>query len=321
MTNRNIDLRAMRYFVAVAEELHFSRAADRLCISQPSLSIQIKKLESSLGVALFERTKRSANLTKPGKVFYQECISILSAADRAISLTLASSEEAGAKIVVGFQANAAAELTPKILKHFSTLFPHAEIQMKSFDFSDPTAGLNDKKTDVAFVRPPIPTSLDIQLETLFIEKRLLVTPEESYLSKHDSISIDGLFQEPFVARQSPEVWRNFWLAIKDRKGFPVRIGAEVKTVDECFEAILSGYGVAFTPESTQRYYNRPGLSFIPVFGISPSCLSVAWRQDNNNLLVPEFINSCREITKKNPITCMSHEDKVGAWPATSPEPT
>lgn len=288
----SLDLRLLAYFVAVAEELHFGRAAGRLHITQPSLSVQIRKLEQTLKTPLLIRSSRRVSLTPAGEVLLDGSKQLLAEAERIALLT----QDVGhfgtqCHLVVGFQANAAAELTPQIINAFQELHPLVEIEMRSHDFTDPSVGLANGSVDVAFVRPPMPTGEWLVTRTLFEEPRMLVVSESSPLAEADQFHIEQLVNEPFVARKSTEEWRNFWLAVDSRGGMPVKLGAEVSTVDECFEAILSERGIAFTQASTQRFYGRPGLAFIPVHGIPDTALSISWRNDVNSPLTQDFIDT------------------------------
>ncbi|MET0701131.1 MAG: LysR family transcriptional regulator [Mycobacterium sp.] len=291
-----LDLRLLTYFVAVADELHFGRAATRLHIAQPSLSVQIRKLEHTLGAVLFLRSNRHVELTPAGQVLLEESRRLLADAERIVGLTRAAAHGSGTrKLVVGFQANAAAELTPQILSSFQTQFPGVQVQMQSFDFTDPYVGLADGSSDVAFVRPPLMVRDWLALETLFVEPRVLVVSANSPLAEESSLSVQQLTDQHFVARKAPEEWRDFWLATDSRQGEPVRLGTEVSTVDECFEAILSQRGVAFSQASTQRFYGRPGLAFVPVTDIPPTALSIAWRTDVDSQVVRDFIDIARLV--------------------------
>jgi DNA-binding transcriptional LysR family regulator len=290
-----LDLRVMRYFVAVAEELHFGRAAARLHIAQPSLSVQIRKLEHSLGTALLLRTSRHVELTAAGAVLLDEARRLLAGAERAAERTREAGRGTRGGLIVGFQANAAAELTPKILASFQARYPHVQVEMRAHDFRDPYVGLGNGEVDVAFVRPPLLMQDWLALETLFTESRMLVVSRDSSVAAHAEVTVEQLVDEPFVARRAPEHWRDFWLATDSRDGHPVRLGAEVGGVDECFEAILAGRGMAFTQASTRRFYDRPGLAFIPVPGLRGSALSIAWRRDMNSALVRDFVRTAREL--------------------------
>lgn len=289
------ELRVLRYFVAVAEELHFGRAAARLHISQPSLSVQIRKLEHHLGVKLLERTSRYVELTPPGKILLEEARRLLVGAERLAAVTRDAANGIRGSLIVGFQANAAAELTPKIIAAFQSRYPRVHVEMRSHDFADPYVGLANGSVDVAFVRLPVLMQSWLSVETLFVEPRMLVTSSDSPLAGRESISVEDVADEPFVGRRAPEYWRDFWLAVESRGPHAVRLGAEVASVDECFEAILSRRGVAFTQTSTQRYYDRPGLAFVPVQGLPPSPLAVAWRNDMDAQPVRDFVEAARML--------------------------
>ena len=285
----------LRYFVAVAEELHFGHAAARLHISQPSLSVQIRKLEHSLGARLLERTSRHVELTPAGEVLLQEARRLLVSAERLTAATREAADGVRGSLIVGFQANAAAELTPKILAAFQTRYPRVQVEMRSHDFTDPYVGLSNGSVDVAFVRHPVLMQSWLSVETLFVEPRMLVTSSESPLADRETVTVEDVVDEPFVGRRAPQYWRDFWLATDCRGSQAVRLGAEVSSVDECFEAILSRRGIAFTQASTQRYYDRPGLAFIPVDGLPPSAVAIAWRNDLDAQPVHDFVEAARML--------------------------
>jgi LysR substrate binding domain len=131
--------------------------------------------------------------------------------------------------------------------------------------------------------------------TLFVEPRVLVMSADCHLAERERVSIEDVVDEPFVGRRAPEYWRDFWLAVDCRGPHTVRLGAEVGSVDECFEAILSRRGVAFTQASTQRFYDRPGLAFVPVDGLPPSALAIAWRNDMDARPVRQFVETARML--------------------------
>ncbi|MGE3285213.1 MAG: LysR family transcriptional regulator [Pseudonocardia sp.] len=289
------ELRTLRYFVAVAEELHFGRAAARLHIAQPSLSVQIRKLERGLGVALLVRTSRSVGLTPAGEVLLAEARILLADAERVYAVTRGAGRQDRRAIVVGFQANAAAELTPRILGRYAERFPGRRVEMRSCDLTDPFAGLSDGSVDAAFVRLAFPVPDRLRAEVLFREPRVLGVRADSPLAGSGPVSIERLLDEPFVARRGPGPWRDYWLAADARDGHEVRIGAQITRLEECLEAVLSGRGIGFTQMSTLRYYSRPGLTAVPVVDISPSDLAVAWRADDQSEPVRDFVETARVV--------------------------
>ena len=289
------DLRLLRYFVTTAEELHFGRAAAKLHVSQPALSVQVRRLEQQLGVQLLLRTSRHVEMTPAGEVFLEESRRLLAAAERAYDAARQAAKGARGRLVVGFVANAAGELTPRILSAFQATHPGIQLEMQQHDFADPYAGLAEGATDVAFVRPPLVVHDWLALDTLFVEPRVLVVSNDFPVAARDVVTVEELLDQPFVARRAPAYWRDFWLATDQRGGHPVRIGADAATVDECFEAILTNRGMAFTQMSSRRFYARPGLSFVPVRDISPTSVSVAWRRDAASPLVLEFVELARRL--------------------------
>jgi len=279
----------------LAEELHFARAAAKLHISQPTLSVQIGKLERTLGVQLLIRTTRSVQLTAAGEALFGETRLILQRADRLVEVTRRAAQPTR-PFLVGVQTNAAAELTPMILRRFREATPHRRVEVRSMDLTDPHVGLGEGKVQVAFVRPPFVAPDWLDMETLFIEPRILAMPASSPLAQRASLTFADVVDLPFVVRRAPERWRDYWLARDQRGTSPVVVGAEVSNVDECLNAILSGHAVSFTQASTARFLALPGLVFRSVDDVMPSTLSVAWRRDAMTDEVRSFIDICRQIT-------------------------
>jgi len=133
------------------------------------------------------------------------------------------------------------------------------------------------------------------MEPLFADGQLRVLRQRRVLGHHEHPGLEQVVHELFVARRAPAYWRDFWLATDVRDGHPAAVGAEVATVDECFEAILAERGAAFTQASTKRFYGRPGLAFVPVRDLPPSTLSVAWRKDAAGPLVHDFVKTARVL--------------------------
>ncbi|WP_186815711.1 LysR family substrate-binding domain-containing protein, partial [Kocuria turfanensis] len=182
--------------------------------------------------------------------------------------------------------------------------------------------LADGSTGVAFIRPPVPHTDGLQVEELFTEPRVLVMPKSFRLASRPMVFVDEVLEEPFIARHAPEIWRDFWLATDARGGQPARIGADVTTVDECFEAILSHQGIAFTQTSTQRFYNWPGLTFVPVADLPPSTVSIAWREDTVSPAARAFITTAHTIAACTPVpetlTSSNPHDHTTAIPLLAP---
>lgn len=290
----DVDTRLLRYFIAVAEEGNLTRAAERLFVSQPALTKQIKQLETQLGVRLFTRSRAGMALTEPGQTLAERAPALLADWDRVLGETKSAASRAARVLRVGFVASAANEATQQIISTFTRLRPGWRADMRQAAWSNPTAGLAGRDVDVALLRLPFPGQDALRVEVLFTEPRWVALPTAHPFATRDQIPFRDLWDEPFVAAP-PETgrWREYWLATEEREGHPVRIGAVTDQPDDWLSAIANGYGIALTPESSARFYARPGVTYRPVSGVSPSQVGVAWAPaDDTNPIVRDFIRCC-----------------------------
>jgi DNA-binding transcriptional LysR family regulator len=293
-----MELRQLRYFVALAEELHFRRAAKQEHIAQPAFSQQIRRLERELGVRLFDRTSHYVRLTGAGRLFLEEVRQALAQMEQAVRVAERAGRGEIGHVTVGFIGSAANELTPLILRAFPTRYPNVTVELREFDFRDPSAGLCGGEVDVAFMRPPVEGQQELALEILFEEPRMAVMADDHPLAGQPSVSIGRLLEEPFiVGPRSTGVWREFWLVTEHRAGAPPRLGPETNTVQEWLQVIAAGEGVSVAPASTKRFYGRPGLTFVPVAGIQGSKVAVAWRERPTEPIVPAFVEVARQVAR------------------------
>jgi DNA-binding transcriptional LysR family regulator len=165
--------------------------------------------------------------------------------------------------------------------------------MRQTDWSDPTAGLADGQVDAALLRLPFPGQAALRVEVLITEPRWVGLPTSHPLAALTEIPFRQLWDEPFIATP-PESgwWREYWLASDERDGHPVKVGAIASNPDEWLTAIANGYGVSLTPEATTRFYQRPGVTYRPVSGVSPSQVGVAWAPANDDDAVRDFVRAC-----------------------------
>ncbi|MFJ8541890.1 LysR family transcriptional regulator [Streptomyces sp. NPDC093586] len=290
----DVDSRLLRCFVAVAEEGTLTRAAERLFVSQPALTKQIKQLEARLGVRLFTRSRTGMALTEPGRVLAERVPALLARWDQVLRETRSAAGRAAHVLRVGFMASAANEATPRIIAEFTRRRPGWRVDMRQASWSHPTAGLADGDVDVALLRLPFPGQDALRTAVLFTEPRWVALPSGHPLAAREVIPFRDLWDEPFVAAP-PESgrWREYWLATGEREGHPVRVGAVTDQPDDWLSAIANGYGIALAPASAARFYARPGITYRPVSGVSPSQVGVAWaRADDTHPVVQEFVRCC-----------------------------
>jgi DNA-binding transcriptional LysR family regulator len=291
----DVDTRLLRYFAAVAAEGNLTRAAERLFVSQPALTKQIRQLERQLGVPLFTRSRAGMTLTAAGQALAGRVPGLLGGWDQAVRET-----KAAARVLrVGFLAGAANEATELIIGAFGRSRPGWRVEMRGATWLDPTAGLLHGDVDVALLRLPFPGQDVLHVSVLFSEPRWVALPAAHPLAAREVVAFAELRDEAFVAAPaSTGWWRDWWLAVDEREGHPVRIGTVTETgqPDDWLSAIANGYGVALAPESAARYYARPGVVYRPVTGVSPSQVGVAWRPAADaDPVIRDFVRCCLEF--------------------------
>ncbi|MEU1983703.1 LysR family transcriptional regulator [Nocardia sp. NPDC019395] len=273
-------LRDLRYFVAVAEELHFTNAAQRLHIAQPTLSRQIRQLERQLDVVLFDRNQRSVALTVAGK-------ELLSGARKILELwetTNGSLQEAGEVLRVGLQSTLGRGLVNDLESasgHRLALHPAA--------WTDPSSGLASRQADLALVWLPLPDPNRYRWQVLRTERRWVLLPENHPRANQEMIDFADIMDESFVALPAEAgAVREFWLGNDARSGRPVTIGAEAATPEDRLEAVGLGLGLCLLAENNVPMYRWPGLTARPLTGMPPCELAVAWRADDTRPTILEF---------------------------------
>src|SRR6266704_1139558 len=192
------------------------------------------------------------------------------------------------------ETSAANEATQQIIAAFGRRRAGWRVDLQQAAWSDPTAGLAGGEVDVALLRLPFPGQDDMRIEVLLTEPRWVALPVTHPLAATDQICFRQLWDEPFVAAPAQTgLWRDYHLATAERQGHPVRIGAVTDQPDAYLTAIANGDGIALVPESASRYYARPGITYRPVTGVSPSQVGVAWpRANDTNPVVQDFVRCC-----------------------------
>lgn len=295
----DVDTRLLRYFAAIAEEGNLTRAAHRLFVSQPSLTKQLKHLETQLGVRLFTRSSTGMRLTEAGRALAARVQPVLAGWDAAVSET----RSAARVLRVGFLASAANDATQSIVKAFGRLRPGWRVDLKQAPWSDPTAGLAGAEVPVALLRLPFPGEETFGVRTLFSESRCVAMPSAHPLAGRSSVDFRELWDDPvIVAPALKGNWREHWLALSERDGREVRVGAVTDHPDEFLGAIAGGYGVALVPASTSHFYSRPDIVYVPVRGVSPSEVAVAWLPDPGEAAT-DFVRCCLDVTRSRRTGC------------------
>lgn len=292
-------MRDLRYFLTVAEELHFTRAAERLYVSQPALSKQVRVLERQLGVELFRRDARGVTLTEAGTALLPHARRVLDAWSEGAAALEAARAAARGTLVVGMSTSPGrGGLLPAIRSRFTAAHPDTVLRLRQVSWEDPTAGLADGGTDVAFVWLPLPDADRYAWTVVAREPRLVALPESHPLASRTEIDFADLLDEPFLALpESAGPLRAYWLALEEREGRPPRIGAEIGSTEETYEALVAGLGVCLVASGNAPLITLGGVVTRPVHGLSPSRYALAWRrEDEGRSLVRAYAETCRTVT-------------------------
>lgn len=291
-----IGLRQLRDFVKLAESGSVTRAAEELFIAQPALSYQIKKLETALGIVLFERQARGVSLTEAGAELLPRARATLRAHAEFLEQAAQLSGAARTTLRVGFLAQGAAELMPAIVRTFTERFPLVDVELRHFGFDDALVGLGRDLSDVGFFSGPPHLGDGIAVRRLFDEPVVAVMAADHPLAARAEIDIAELVQEPFLSDNSPPgPWHDYWLGMEHRPTGEARIARLFASNDEWLEALRLGGGVSMCPDSIERFYGRPGLVFRPVAGMAPAMCGIAWREDRETAPVRDFVAVALEL--------------------------
>jgi DNA-binding transcriptional LysR family regulator len=295
----NIELRHLRYFVAVAEEASFTAAARKVHVAQQVLSSQIRQLEDTLGVQLLERTSRGVALTAAGSAFLEGAHATLATLDRGVAAARNVAHAIGGRLSVGLNVAAGGELPTTLLGVFQRACPQVEVRVRTFELCQPAAGLLDRSTDVAFVRPPV-RAPGLELRPIAEEPRVFVLPAGHPLAARDHLGLGDAAGLPWIAAAAatdgcdPTCWRDDWLVNPRPGGDQPIIGAVARTIDEWREYVVAGRGISLCPASAETFYARPGLAFVASRGVPPAVLCVAWRADDTAPVVRRFVEVVTE---------------------------
>lgn len=267
-----MELRHLRYFRAVGEELHFGRAAERLHIAQPPLSQQIRQLERELGVALLTRTTRSVALTSAGRAYLRRTVEILDGVDNAGSEARRIAAGVEGCLSVGCVGSATYSLLPQLVRALSEELPGVEVSVRGEMLAPAQIdALRSGAIDLALLRPPVYEN-GILTETVRRDRLLVAMPADHRLDGHAEITAHDLRDEDFVvhAGHGRSVMSSLVTGICADAGFTPRIRQEVSETSTLLTLVAAGLGVAIVPAPTAAL-NIAGLQYLP---LAPASLGV-----------------------------------------------
>ena len=262
--NRLMELRHLRCFVAVAEELHFGRAAERLYIAQSAVSQQVQRLERELGVELLQRNKRRVRLTDTGRAFIEEARRTLEQAEKAAEVAKRASRGQVGQLSVGFFGPATYGVLPNLLGDYRKRFPDVELRLYEWTTAKQVEELRYGNIQVGFVRGPTRDE-ELIVEHVWREPIVVALPEGHRLADWDTVPPEMLADEPFimVPREKETTSHDKYVSICHLAGFSPRVVQEAHHVHTAVALVASGVGVCFVPASVENL-RRPGAVYRPL---------------------------------------------------------
>jgi len=296
-----VELRRLRYFVAVAEELHFGRAAQRLGMSQPPLSEQIRRLEAELGTALLLRGKgrRRVALTAAGHALLVEARRLLEQAEQTIELARRAGRGEGGVLKVGFIGSASCNILPGILGAFRERCPDVTLALYERRSDQQLPALRAEQMDVGFLRPPVPDAA-LRAELVFREPLLLALPQTHPLAGRGRVSLRQVADEPFMLlprHLGPSLYDQIVTTCR-QAGFSPRVGQDAVEMHTLVSLVAAGMGVALMPASFEAF-QRAGVVYVtPREPTERVEMAVAWRHDNHSPILRQFLAVVREQVRR-----------------------
>ncbi|MEU1514763.1 LysR substrate-binding domain-containing protein [Streptomyces sp. NPDC005811] len=273
-----VELRTLRYFVAVAEELHFGRAATRLHMSQPPLSRAIKRLEAEAGALLFHRSPAGVTLTPVGAVLLDEARALLDHADR---VRVRVSAAAGvATLTVGILGDGTDPGVTRLAAAYRRRHPGVDIRVRDTDLTDPTCGLRAGLVDIALTRAPFDETA-LTVRELRADPVGVVLRADDPLARRDRLRLDDLGERRWFRfpHGTDPLWQSYWNGGRPREG-PV-----VRAVQECLQAVLWNGTVGLAPLG----HDLPAeLAVVPLADMAPSRVVAVWNAGDTNPLIRSF---------------------------------
>ena len=283
--NLDLDLRKVRYFVAIAEYGSFVRAAEVLHVAQPVLSRQIRALEVDLKATLFDRDTRGTRLTAAGRALLEEALGLLAAAEA----TRRRVHDAAAglrRCTVGFTPGVS--IVPAV-RDFSACLADVPVEVLRMDFLHRADSVRDGQVDVGYLRLPVRTH-GLSVEPLFTEPRVVALPAGHRLARRDTVHTAELTGERMLLDGVPERRDGSPASPEEHAELPV---LPARSVEELLEHVTVGRGVVVVPLSAALYFARPDVTHVLVEGLAPSLVCLAWRSSRRDALVEDYVGIVR----------------------------
>ena len=301
-----MELRHLRYFVAVAEELNFRRAAERLSMAQPPLSQQIHDLEGELGGLLFYRTNRTVQLTAAGRVLLQDAYSILAQTDVAIHKVQRANKGELGQLTIGYTSLIYNYLFPDILRMHRTLYPDVEILLRDLVTIEQMKQLQTNTLDVSFATHASFAITSVEQETLVQEPILhepmvALLPKDHALAGRTQLSLAELAHESWIwfARPFDPTTYDYMMRLFEQVGFRPNITQEINSPQIIMSLVAAGFGVSMAPKSIERSGESKDVVFLDLTEPTPIVeFNILWRRNDTSPVLQAFLDIVRRVARE-----------------------
>ncbi|HET6856366.1 MAG TPA: LysR substrate-binding domain-containing protein [Streptomyces sp.] len=280
----DLDLRKLRYFLVLADRLHFGRAADELHIAQPVLSRQIRALEQDLGASLFTRDRHGVELTDAGRQLLADAGPLL-ASTHAVRRRVSAAAGGKRRLMVGFRAGVA--VTPAA-RAFADRHPDVVVDVQRIEGDDQAAMLLDGRIDIGYVRLPIDEA-GLRVTPLYTEPRVAVLPAGHRFAGKEQVTEADLAGEPLVWHGDPSTQPT-------KRPLP-NAGYLVRGVDETLEHVAAGRGISFLARSASVFYSHPDVSYVPIPDLAPDQVCLAVAASHTSPVVDDFVTAAQSTAE------------------------
>jgi DNA-binding transcriptional LysR family regulator len=299
-----MELRHLRYFTAVAKELHFGRAAKQLNIAQPPLSQQIQNLEAELGVALFDRSSRPIKLTEAGRALRGRARNILDEADHAAEEARRIGQGQIGRLVIGFMSTATLTHLPLVLRTFRTDYPDVDIALVQMTSGEQLDEIAAGRIDIGFIslnpdtQPVIANGVELVLETAWRETLAAALPPTHRLAERSKVALGELAKETFIGlpRHQHTAYFDQVIDLCLGAGFSPQIHQQVSQLPAALALIAANCGIGLMPRSLSRAWT-PLVAFVPLREGSQIAVNTIQRRDNRSPVLEAFLGSLRGTTR------------------------
>ena len=291
----NIELRHLETFLVVVEEMNFGRAAERLRIAQPPLSRQIQRLEESLGVKLFDRTKPQIQLTEAGQAFVPEARRILMQVERGVQTAQRASGGQVGQLLIGFEGSCSSDIVSLSIQSYQQQFPDVNVMVQEMPTGDQLQALLEEQIDVGFILPRLAEE-SLVVETVVQEPLVLALSETHPLAVQNEVQVQQLRNERFIMGFPGDRCGLYAavMSICHQAGFIPQVSQVTNEMQLTLGFIATGMGVALLPSSIRRFH-RDGVVYRPVQPCGAAIvLAIAWLQGNSNPTLPNFLQVVRD---------------------------